>query len=262
MEFFKRAFPLSSLNLYPLGDWHFGSPQSDEKFIKMVVKHIAADPIGYWVGMGDLMENALISTPGDIYGQTMPPTDQMDHIVGLLKPIEKKGLFMISGNHEQRTMKLAGIIPEQYMSAMLHIPYLGYSAMAMLQLDRAHRSFRSFSAYFHHNYGGGSKSGAKVGAAEKLRLIAPTVDAIFSAHVHLTSRVAHKWFEPGELHAIERLGYDYQTGSALTWNKSYAEQKGMGPSVVEHICVTFNGGKSGTNMKSQGYGVLNEGNLS
>lgn len=261
MEFFKRSFPSSSINLYPVGDWHYGSPQCDVKFIENIVKHISKDPHGYWCGMGDLLENALISTPGDIYTQLMPPKDQMDAIVKLLKPIEKKGLFMISGNHEQRTMKLAGIIPEQYMAASLSIPYLGYSVLAVFQMEKAHRSTRTFSAYFHHDYGGGCKSGSKVNAAEKLRWIAPTVDAIFSAHVHLTARIARKWFEPGELHAVEKIGYDYQTGSALTWNQSYAEQKGMSPSVVEHIVVTLVGGCSGTTGKIQRYGVLNEGTL-
>jgi len=81
--------------------------------------------------------------------------------------------------------------------------------------------------------------GGKVNAAEKLRLITPTADATFSAHLHTTGRIPIKWYEAGRGQILERLGYDYMIGSALTWNGSYAEEKAKRSAAEEHISVTF-----------------------
>lgn len=240
MEFFRREIPDKLFTLYPLGDFHLGSKQCDVPFVRKVVAEIKDNPRALWVGMGDMMENAIIGSKSDVYTQVMPPREQMDAIADILEPVKKKGLFLIAGNHEQRTMRVAGIVPEAYIAARLGLPYLGFSAITVFVLTKALRP-HSFSAYFHHNYGGGYSSGGKINRAEKLRLIAPTVDAIFSGHFHITSRIPVKWYEPGDVQAIEKIGYDYITGSALTWNGSYAEERGKQPAVREFIKITFVG---------------------
>jgi hypothetical protein len=53
------------------------------------------------------------------------------------------------------------------------------------------------------------------------------------------------WFEAGKQSVIKRMGYDYITGSALTWNESYAEEKAKPASAVEFIKVTFIGATNG-----------------
>jgi hypothetical protein len=244
LKFFSREFPSTQIRLYPLGDWHFGSPQCHETFIQKVVDTIKSDKDAYWVGMGDLMENAIVGSKGDTYTQTVPPREQMDYICDILAPISNKGLFVIAGNHEQRTMRVVGIIPEQYFSVKLGIPYLGFSCLANLSMNKA-RTPKSFNCYFHHNYGGGYTPGGKVNRAEALRKIVPTADAIFSGHFHTTSRVPVTWYDCGDKQVLKKTGYDYITGSALMWDESYAEEKGKPASTVEHIVVTFIGSKNG-----------------
>ena len=250
MEFFTRQFKGKHFRIYPLGDWHYGSRPCHEAFIAQVVAEIKADPDAVWVGMGDFIENAIIGSKSDIYTQTVPPREQMDHIVDLLTPIKSKGLFIVGGNHEARTMRLVGIQPESYIAARLDLPFMGFSCYATLY-TRADQSgthaghWRGFACYFHHNTGGGVTPGGKVNAAEKLRLIAPTADAIFSAHTHTTARTPFTWYETGKASVIKKTGYDYTIGSALTWNGSYAEEKRCPPATVEHVKVTFIGGTSG-----------------
>jgi len=250
MEFFERTFKKNFFRLYPIGDWHLGSRQCSEEFIVRLVERVRKDEDGWWVGMGDLMENAIIGSKSDVYTQVLPPREQMDHIVDLLKPIAKKGLFLIAGNHEQRTMRVAGIVPEAYIAARLDMPYMGFSCYAQLYVREDQRGKheghgRGWACYFHHNYGGGYSTGGKVNRAEQLRLIAPTADAIFSGHFHITSRIPASWYEMGKKAVHKKTGYDYITGSALTWNGSYAEERGKRPATLEHISVTFIGGTSG-----------------
>jgi hypothetical protein len=244
MQFFYRDFPTPQVTLYPLGDFHYGSRQCDVGFIKHVVKLIADDPNGYWFGMGDMMENAIIGSKSDVYLQVMPPKEQMEAIVELLKPIAKKGLFAIAGNHEQRSMRVVGLVPEQYICIQLGIPFMGYSCMGTIKLKSSH-SPRTFSFYAHHNTGGGYTPGGKVNRAIALRKIAPTVDATFTGHVHMTGRNPVTWFEAGETQVLKKTGYDYIIGSTLTWNESYAEEKAKPASTVELIRVTFIGGTNG-----------------
>jgi hypothetical protein len=244
MKFYSYDIPAKRFTLYPIGDWHWGSRQCDDGFIYQLVKEIKDNPEAKWVGMGDFIENAIIGSKSDIYLQTIPPKEQVDAIISILEPIKDKGLFLILGNHESRTMRAVGQQPEDIISYALRIPVAGYSACAVFDLKKAHTP-RSFSCFFHHGAGGGYTQGGKINAAAKLRGIVPTADATFSGHTHTTSRVPVTWMEPGRGQILRKTGYDYITGSTLTWDESYAEEKGKKASTVEHIKVTFVGSSNG-----------------
>jgi len=244
MRFYSFDIPAKRFTLYPLGDFHYGSRQCDVRFIQRLVDEIKGNPDARWVGMGDFIENAIIGSKSDVYLQTIPPKEQVDEIIHILEPIRDKGLFFIVGNHESRTMRVVGQQPEEILSYALRVPVAGYSACAVFDLTKAHTP-RTFSCYFHHGAGGGYTPGGKVNAASKLRLIAPTADATFSGHSHMTSRTSVTWFEPGAGKILRKTGYDYITGSALTWDESYAEEKAKRASTVEHIKVTFIGSTTG-----------------
>ena len=255
MEFYAKTFNKSKFTLYPLGDFHFGSRQCNVEFIKQVVNEIKDNPNAYWTGMGDFMENAIIGSKSDVYMQTLPPKEQMEFIVDLLTPIKDKGLFLIGGNHEQRTHRLVGLIPEQYIGLQLGVPYKGFSCIANFQLKS--KTPNTFMCYFHHNYGGGYTKGGKVNRAEGLRRIVPTADAIFSGHFHITSRIPTVWYDAGRTQVIKHTGYDYITGSALKWDSSYAEEKAKPSAACEFISVEFIGCTNGRyDNRKQIYSVI------
>lgn len=243
MKFYHIKFRTKQMNLYPIGDWHYGSRQCNEKFIKQIVGEIERDENAYWVGMGDFMENAIVGSKSDVYTQVLPPKEQMEYIVEVLSPIKDKGLFMIAGNHESRTHRMVGLTPEQYIGIQLDVPYGGFSSLAVLQMES--KTPNSFTCYFHHNYGGGFTHGGKVNRADALRKIVPTADAIFSGHFHITSRIPFTWYDAGQIRVIKHVGYNYITGSALEWDGSYAEEKAKPSATTEHIKVTFKGCTSG-----------------
>ena len=255
MEFYAKTFNKRYFNLYPIGDWHLGSLQCNEDFVKQTIQEIKNDEDGWWVGMGDLMENAIVGSLSDVYTQNIPPKEQMEYIVDLLKPIKEKGLFLIAGNHERRTHRMVGLIPEQFISMELGIPYKGFSCLAVFEVKS--KTPHGFECYFHHNYGGGWTTGAKVNKADSLRKIVPTADAIFSGHFHITSRIPVVWYGAGRKKIIKYIGYDYITGSSLEWDKSYAEEKGKPAASCEFIRVRFIGNTSGkTDNRRQIYEVI------
>jgi len=250
MEFFRKDFDCEQFTLYPFGDWHLGSKQCDEDFIKQVIEEIATTDNAYWVGMGDLMENALVGSRSDVYTQVIPPEEQMMYICELLEPIKDKALFLIAGNHEARTHRLTGIRSELFISQRLDIPYKQFSCYAFFTPsaklpNNKRKKLMGFRCYFHHDYGGGWTPGGKVNKAHKLREITPNADATFSGHFHITSRIPYRWAEIGSggKHIWNRTGYDYITGSALKWDSSYAEEKAKPMAAMEFVKVTFQFGE-------------------
>lgn len=93
--------------------------------------------------------------------------------------------------------------------------------------------------------------------ADSLRKIVPTVDAIFTGHSHITSRIPYTWYEPGDKRTLKKTGYNYITGSALRWDGSYAEEKAKPAATVEHIKVRFVGSHDGRkDGREQIYSVI------
>ena len=260
MKPFQEHIKGKAFNLYPIGDLHWGSPNCNQGFVRKVVKEIQGDSEAKVVLMGDLMENALIGSLGDVYKQKDGPQLQVKELVELFTPVKDKILFLITGNHEERTAKRADLDPSQVICWGLNIPYMRYSCIARFILSG--KGPKSFLCYFHHNRGGGGTPGGKVNRAAKLRDIVPHADAIFSAHTHVTSAMENCWYDLTEGHngypnKIKRHGYDYIIGSALEYDDSYAEASAMRPAVCSLIRVRFENNSTGRcDGRKQIYSVI------
>ncbi|MCM8782016.1 MAG: metallophosphoesterase [Candidatus Omnitrophica bacterium] len=238
MKLYVKKFDSPEINLYPIGDFHIGSEQADMELITKVINMIKDDPVGYWVGMGDFIENAIIGAPGSYDQVIQAGRQQLEYVCSLLRPIAHKGLFLIAGNHETRTYRVSGIFPEQFFSLNLGIPYLGFSAVARIYLKLKNKE-NFFTMYFHHNYGGSYSLGGKVTKALNLWHLFPTADAIFSAHSHVTGRYPISWYSVKKGRIAKMTTYLYLIGSALNYAGSYAEEKAKPPAVKEFIYVNF-----------------------
>lgn len=236
MKFYSKTFPTGYINLYPIGDLHYGSPQCEVGYLRSVVDVIRGDKFGWWVGMGDLMENAIIGSKGDTYTQTRTPREQISDITKILKPIKGRGLFLIGGNHEQRTTRLVGISPDELIAYNLDVPFMGFSCFAHFFMKSKTPS--GFKCYFHHRP-------RRRNDKTPLRDIAPTADCIFTAHTHETARTPVVWYDVSDKNIIRKWGVNYKIGSTISWNESYAEEKALPPAAVELVRVTLKGATSG-----------------
>jgi len=230
MEYLElRTRPKSKyIEIHPVGDFHFGSSQCDLSLIKEKVEEIRGKNkkgvLAYAVGMGDLTENALCESLGDTYGSA-DPEDEIDGVVELLSPIKDYLLFILEGNHSQRTRRVAGLRVDRIIAQRLGVHYFGYSAVLSIKVNRV-----NYVGYFHHLEGGGTTEGAKVNAIQKLVRIFPLADFYVGAHGHLLD--VHKnrcyYFDPKGKN-FQRLKAKQRTfvlsGSSLNWSESYAEAK-------------------------------------
>ena len=255
MKPFIKKFDSSYVDIYPIGDLHWGSQNCDTDFVQKVIDEVADNPEGRVVLMGDLCENALTNSKSDVYKQIMSPQKQVEEIAEVFMPIKDKILFAITGNHEERTFKTSGNDLTDNITMRLCVPYKGYSCLAKFFVNS--KTPNGFLCYFHHSWGGGYTHGGKVNASDKLRTIVPHADAIFNGHSHTTGRIPHTWYDLGKAEVLEKTGYNYITGSALTYSESYGEARGARPASCEFIKVRLKGASTGKrDNRQQVYSVI------
>lgn len=123
--------------LIGIGDVHAGAATFDERALKNVVK-FAVDNDALVVLMGDMIENATRHSVGaGVYEQIMPPRDQLNKIVALLKPIPKENIIGgVLGNHEDRSMKASGFDPMMLLCDLLQVPYFDKELFAVITRER------------------------------------------------------------------------------------------------------------------------------
>lgn len=112
-EFVVNQFSreLDKINIYPIGDLHVGSPYMDEKVFGNWIQMVKNDPIGYFVIVGDMMDNALKRSKSNAYEATMSPRMQKEYLVEKLTPIKEKCLGAVNGNHCERSVVEADDCP-------------------------------------------------------------------------------------------------------------------------------------------------------
>ena len=258
MEFFEHTFNVDKyFTLYPIGDWHLGSAQSDVTFVKNHIQRIKKDPLGFAVLMGDLTENSIVGSAGNVYDQIKDPHSQLNEVVSLLSPIQDKILFGVESNHSSRTKRVAGLSIDRLICDAIHVPY-GISFLAYFTAKSIKRKQSyGYECYFHHGASSGITKGAKVSAAVKLVSIVPCAEALFIGHTHLTSRIPEEFktsvSSAGNRHPVNRKRFIYSTGSALSYDGSYAEEKGYPPAVKEFISVDFYCPIHGSSERQQVY---------
>lgn len=265
------------VNIYLLGCLHHGSNQSDFQFIRNYIKFISEDPDGYWIGLGDLVENNLPgSKGGTVFEQYLHPREQIygrwmnengtisrDPFVGnliqegmvqLLEPIKEKGLFLLSSNHSQRTRRAVGEDPDRLIAKELDLLYAGDAFYGKIVVHKT-----VWKIYAHHARGGARTQGGKVQAIQKLREIAPTADICVGAHVHAIGCIPSSWLELAhparrnkKKRVLHKTGWTVLTGSALRYDQGYGETFGLPPAVKKLGYMTLRGIVGGRDAKQLG----------
>lgn len=247
MKYFRYDHNEKELHLYPFVCWHIGAYQSDDRFIRQMIKKVKDDPLARWVYMGDGGECATKHSKGDVYTQTMPPTDQQNYLKQLLEPILDKGLFGVRGNHGNRIYKETGLDFDETLCAKLGIPYLGVDVFWNLRIN-ADKEPVDFSIYTHHGVDSGVSMASKVNKAQAFdRTI--IADAILSAHSHIAVELPPRYYavlgsrKRQSDNIVWKETRTYVCGSAYDSRTGYAAEKGYPPILPSHLMIEFKVGR-------------------
>ena len=92
------------LYLFPLSDLHLGSAQCDMEFFNVWRRTFESAPDNKAIYLlGDLLEFPRASL--DAYHISMSTHDALERLIELLEPYKEYIRWVVSGNHENRTMK-------------------------------------------------------------------------------------------------------------------------------------------------------------
>lgn len=92
------------LYLFPLSDTHLGSAQCDIEFFDVWRRTFESAPDNKAIYLlGDLLEFPRASL--DAYHISMSTHDALERLIDLLEPYKEYIRWVVSGNHENRTMK-------------------------------------------------------------------------------------------------------------------------------------------------------------
>lgn len=233
--------------LLPLADLHIGEHACDMKLVKEQIHKIAENENYYTILNGDIIDNSIRTSIGDVYSQTMTPQEQLDLAVKLFTPIKDKILAITNGNHEERSYKDCGIDLMSCLAKSLGLQdrYGNEAAYIFLNFTftETKKSKRIVTTiYATHGRGGGRKEGAK---AIRLADMASIVDAdiYIHSHTHLPMSMKQTYFKTNtackSIVVAERLFVN--TAATLDYAK-YAEKNEYKPTSKSNPYITITTG--------------------
>lgn len=210
-----------------LADLHIGDATFDEKLLDIEIKEILETPNMFTILNGDLINNAIVGSPSDIYGEVYNPEEQLDILIKKFSPIKHKILGVSQGNHEFRTYRQTGIDVLKLFCVSLGIRDIYDAEGALLFVSFGKNKYREkirhvVSIYFTHI--GGSKA--------RLVYMSDIVDAdvYMRSHYHNVEIKKVDVFRTDKRYkTINRETKTFvQNGACMTYG-GYGQMKGYAP---------------------------------
>lgn len=225
----------SFIDVVFIGDLHIGQDEFDRKHLQKYLDWIAADDNRYIIGMGDYFEMVLseVSPKTAAMSQTSHPDDQVNEFTDLLKPLEKRIIMMLGGNHEERSIKLnlniMNIIAKNLGSVMCE----DYTSWLQIKFNGI-----SYVLFLHHGEGISLKPKFQPQKFASDRFIGNVADVIAIGHLH---KIDSEWINAQkligrDLYKTECLAI--RTGGFLH-QPAYAKKFGFPPPDVDAPIIRF-----------------------
>lgn len=213
-----------------LGDSHAGAPTFEQEKFENMIQYCKEKKV-YVVGMGDYIEAGLKTSVGDsVYKQKFDVQAQLDYITSIFTPLAEQGLLigLLSGNHEARIEKDAGINVTKTISNILNVPYLEDNIYTILKVGGI-----NYRCYFTH---GSTMSRLPHTKMKKImdlgNFVRADLFAMGHSHELATFTTPVKEFNLRNKTIDTKKKYFILTGGYLGYEGSYASTKGYPPTKI------------------------------
>lgn len=236
---------LTGIEIHAMADIHTGDAECDFPLAQSMVNHVKNTENAYAILNGDLMDIAIKSSIGDIYGAKLRPMEQLERCVTLFDPIKDKILCIIPGNHEYRIYKQDGIDVTAIMASRLGLTdkYTPTTAMLFVRFgnDRKHGRRYCYTIYATHGSGGGRREGGKVNRLADLASIVDA-DVYIHSHTHLPVAMKQSFYRAdptnNSIAPVEKLFVN--TAAALDYG-GYGDVQGFKPASKSNPIIYLDG---------------------
>lgn len=229
-----------------LGDLHLGTEESEyEKVIETVEKFQDTKIIL----LGDLIDNAIADSLGDVYSQVDNPHNAVKTVSHFLSKYKSRILGVIGGNHERRTWRKVGVDPIGLMCEQFGIPYSDDLMIVDLNIknqkgQRGSRNRTNYAIACHHGTSGGRFPEKSIRQHRYFQNMITNVDIYLTGHTHIpqTSKSATYEYDP---HNKKIRVRNIQHITIPAWvQEKYARQKLLPPSPHEVLLIRLYGGRN------------------
>lgn len=247
-EMIIHRFPTTDdIHLHFIADVHLGAREHKEREWADFCDHILDDPNAYLILGGDLINNGTKNSISGPFDDIMRPREQKIVMAQMLKPLTKRILCGVPGNHEGRSGRDADDDPMYDIMCKLNLEDLYRENMAFVKLQIGKASRKDLPVYVLavvHGTGGGIWTGAAVNRNERFGYTIDGADAILVGHTH-KPYVA----QPGKIfidpHHNKVSIRPFKIIVATSWMDygGYAARKQMLPASYAPQIITLHGNK-------------------
>lgn len=180
-DLIKKKFSEDTMEIriYPLGDTQVGSKNFDEKLFFAWRDMVEADPYGYSVLVGDMVNNGTKTSKSNTYAESMRPREQKAWLKTELYPIRHKILGAVRGNHEERSVNETDDCPLYDIMCKLDIEDLYRENLCFLNLSlgkKANGKQANYNIVLAH--------GASRNKTENFSYTIDGMDVFVTGHIH------------------------------------------------------------------------------
>lgn len=201
MEVIEPEIKLRSANgkmsLEPIGCIHVGNVNFNEKKFLERIAIIGRDPYRYTLGMGDYADSIMVGAgqmadkrwkPETIDKRFLTPDEQYRYVTDKLKPIRKKILGLLEGNHDYALEEKSGHQYVRQMAEELDVPYLGYIAFIVPHFTYQGKEVGKATIFAAHTHFNGTTAGGNLNKIS-------SISSYFDADVYLTGHTHRTLFD-------------------------------------------------------------------
>ena len=220
------------IEIVPFYDLHIGSGVCDYNAIHDRINYVLDKENRFAILGGGLINNSIKTGVGDVYSEELSPMEQMAKIVEIFKPIAKRVIAIIPGNHERRSYKTDGIDLTQLIARELHIERV-FDSCAMLDFISCGEYKKRPIVYTLYATHGEGSNGRLVGSkANSLVRRAQNIDAeiIVTGHTHTPFITRSATYRCDISHRnVQLIEQTLVNASSTLGYEEYAELMGMSP---------------------------------
>jgi len=173
IEFVRKRVSEPDISIVCVADSHISSAEKAGALVSLIQSVAEKYRNPHFLFLGDIIQ-LDISKPGNPFRKD--PMEEMTELAKVISTFASATIGVISGNHEKRLNKTAGIDPMKLFCTLYSVPYLGSAGLIRLEFPWGARTI-----YAIHGTGGGKKIGAK---ATKLEDLVQVVSADIYIHAH------------------------------------------------------------------------------
>jgi hypothetical protein len=183
-----HAFP-HEITIYPIADVHLGAVEHCETEWQAFLRKVEQED-AYLILAGDLLNNSTRGTRfANPFDEVLRPRDAKRRMVEYLEPLKDRILCVVTGNHEQRSLRdtdsdLTYDICSKLDIEQLYRENVAYMSVSVGQRNTEQKALATYNFAVQHGSGGGIYTGAAVNRNERMGNVIDGLDCFVAGHVH------------------------------------------------------------------------------